>query len=128
MAPVPAGYTSLTPYFGCADTNRAIRFSVFGARVVTRSDGPEGTVAHRQLDLDNGRMQVSDLARDHHLVAPDGGDAVSRSTVLYCTDVDAVYAGFVDAFGHRWAVMTRVEDGDPEEAQRRVDALLASGS
>lgn len=66
------GYTSLTPYFCCADTNRAIGFytTVFGACVVTRSDGPDGAVAHCELELDNGRMRVSDRAPDHHLVAP----------------------------------------------------------
>jgi uncharacterized glyoxalase superfamily protein PhnB len=73
---------------------------------------------------------------------------VHHSTVLYVPDVDAVYAAAVaagakgygepetfvtgdryaallDPWGHRWAVMTRVEDVDPEEARRRVDAWVA---
>lgn len=149
VAPIPAGYTSLTPYFCCADAARAIEFycEVLGARVVSRMDGPDGGVAHAELELADGRMQLSDPAPDHDLAAPDGGDVVSRSTVFYCTDVDAVharavaadaksygdpetfvtgdrYAAFLDPFGHRWAVMTKVEDVDPAEAERRVQKWL----
>ena len=35
------------------------------------------------------------------------------------------FCSLLDPWGHRWAVLTRVEDVDPEEAQRRVDAWLA---
>ncbi|WP_109509424.1 VOC family protein [Nocardioides speluncae] len=151
VAPVPAGYTTLTPFFVCDGAAKAIEFyiSVFGAREITRNDGPDGTVAHCELELETGRMQVGDPAPDHHLVAPTGGDDVSRSTVYYCADVDSVYAAavtagakgygdpetfvtgdryaaFLDPFGHRWAVMTKVEDIDPAEAERRVNEWLAS--
>ena len=30
------------------------------------------------------------------------------------------FASVHDPFGHRWAIMTRVEDVSPEEAQRRL--------
>ena len=86
----------------------------------------------------------------HHVV-PGGGDDVTHSTVLYVPDVDAVYAAAVDAgakgygepetfvtgdryaalldpFGHRWAVMTRVEEVDPAEAERRVKEWLGNDS
>lgn len=148
--PVPAGYTTLTPYYCCRPATEAIAFyqAVFGAREVGRNDGPGNTVAHCELELPSGRMQVSDPAPDHHLVAKAGGDDVSNSTVVYLPDVDTVYAravargakgygepetfvtgdryaAFLDPWGHRWAVMSKVEDVDPEEAQRRVDAWLA---
>jgi uncharacterized glyoxalase superfamily protein PhnB len=151
VSPVPAGYTTLTPYYCCSPASDAIAFytEVFGARQVTRNDGPDGTIAHCELELPAGRMQVSDPAPDHHLVPkPTRADDVSNSTVVYLPDVDAAYAravaagakgygepetfvtgdryaAFLDPWGHRWAVMTKVEDVDPEEAQRRVDAWLA---
>ena len=116
--------------------------------VVSRNDRPDGKVAHAELQLESGRLQVSDPDPTIHLVAPSGADDVSHSTVLYVPDVDAVHAravaagaksyeepatfvtgdrfcSLLDPFGHRWAVLTRVEDVDPEEAQRRVDAWLA---
>jgi PhnB protein len=150
VAPVPAGYTSITPYLCVGGAARAIAFyeKVFGATVVTRNDGPDGTVAHAELDFGHGRLQLSDPAPAHNLVPPDGTDQVNHSYVHYCADADAVYnaavaegakgfgepATFVtgdrfgavlDPFGHRWTLMTRVEDVSPDEAQRRVDEWVA---
>jgi uncharacterized glyoxalase superfamily protein PhnB len=148
---IPAGYTSLTPFVVCDGAAAAIDFytSVFGATVVSRNDLPDARVAHAELQFAQGRLQLSDPMPDLHLVAPSGDDAVTGSTVLYVEDVDAVYAAAVaagakgyeepqtfvtgdrfgallDPWGHRWAVLTRVEDLDPEEAQRRVDEWLAA--
>ena len=147
---LPEGYTSLTPYLVTDGAAAAIDFytSVFGATVVTRNDLPGGRVAHAELQLPSGRLQLSDPAPDMHLVAPSGSDDVSGSTVVYVEDVDDVFAravaagakayeepktfvtgdrfcSLLDPWGHRWAVLTRVEDVSPDEAHRRVDAWLA---
>jgi PhnB protein len=143
----PDGYTSLTPFLVCSPAAEAISFyeEVFGATVVGRMDGPDGTVLHAELDLGNGRLQLSDPNEQYGLVAPGGAadDQVSGSTCIYVPDVDAVFeaavargatvrekpstfvtgdrfASIYDPFGHRWAVMTRVEDVSPEEAERRL--------
>jgi uncharacterized glyoxalase superfamily protein PhnB len=150
VPPIPNGYTSLTPFFVCEPASAAIDFytGVFGAKVVARNDLPDGRVAHCELQFPTGRMQLGDSAPEHNLIAPTGGDDVSRSTVLYCADVDAAYekavgagakgygapttfvtgdryAAILDPFGHRWAIMTRVEDVSEEEAKRRVDEWLS---
>ncbi|MDQ1661884.1 MAG: PhnB protein [Blastococcus sp.] len=143
----PEGYTTLTPFLVCSPAAEAIRFyeEVFGASVVGRMDGPDGTVMHAELDLGDGRLQLSDPNDSYGLVPPNGQaqDKVSCSTCIYVADVDAVFAAAVergatvrekpatfvtgdrfasiyDPFGHRWAVMTRVEDVSPEEAERRL--------
>ena len=146
----PSGYTSLTPYLVVDGAARAIDFytTVFGATLVARNDAPDGTVAHAELQFPTGRLQLSDPLPDMNLVPPDGTNAVNHSYVLYCDDVDRVWRAAVDAgatpfeepstfvtgdrfaslldpFGHRWAILTRVEDVDPEEAERRVNAWLA---
>src|SRR5918995_1697466 len=56
VAPVPPGYTSLTPFLVVDGARAAIAFytSVFGATVVDVMDGPDGTVAHAELDFGNG--------------------------------------------------------------------------
>ena len=147
VAPVPPGYTSLTPFLVVDGARAAIAFytSVFGATVVDVMDGPDGTVAHAELDFGNGSLQLSDPNPKFDLVAAPGGTAVSHSTCLYCDDVDAVVAraeeqgavirekvstfvtgdrfgSLVDPFGQRWSVMTRVEDVSKEEAARRLAA------
>jgi PhnB protein len=148
----PEGYTTLTPFLVCAPAVEAIAFyeAVFGATVVSRMDGPEGTVLHAELDLGLGRLQLSDPNAEYGLVAPAReGDEVSGSTCIYVADVDAVFdravargatvrekpstfvtgdrfASIFDPFGHRWAVMTRVEDVDPAEIERRLAEWGAS--
>ena len=142
----PEGYTSLTPFLVCSPARDAIAFyeEVFGATVAGRMDGPDGTVMHAELDLGDGRLQLSDPNEQYGLAAPvRDGDTVSGSTCIYVPDVDAVFekavahgatvrekpatfvtgdrfASIYDPFGHRWAVMTRVEDVGPEEAERRL--------
>lgn len=146
----PAGYTSLTPYLVVDGAARAIEFytATFGATLVSKNDGPNGTVVHAELQFPSGRLQLSDPLPEMNLVPPDGSNTVNHSYVLYCDDVDAVWQAAVaagatpfeepstfvtgdrfgavlDPFGHRWAILTRVEDVDPEEAERRVNAYLA---
>jgi PhnB protein len=143
----PAGYTALTPFLVCSPAAEAIAFyeAVFGAKTVQRMDGPDGSVPHAELDFGDGRLQLGDPNDDYDLTAPgDRSDnRVSSSTCVYVPDVDAVFAvavargarvreepstfvtgdrfaSVIDPFGHRWAIMTRVEDISPEEADRRL--------
>jgi PhnB protein len=150
VAPVPAGYTTLTPFFCVDGAAEAIDFycAVLGATVVSRFEGPGETVAHAELQLPHGRMQLSDPAPGHHIVAREVRDDVSNSTVAYLPDVDAAhakavelggvsyggpetfvtgdrFAAILDPWGHRWALMTRMEDVDAAEAERRVTDWLA---
>jgi PhnB protein len=142
----PEGYTTLTPFLVCSPAAEAIAFytDVFGAILVSRMDGPGGTVMHAELQFAEGRLQLADPQEQYGLVAPArDGDTVSGSTCIYVPDVDAVFARAVergatvrekpdtfvtgdrfasiyDPFGHRWAVMTKVEDVSPEEQERRL--------
>jgi PhnB protein len=143
----PACYTTLTPFLVCSPAADAITFyqDVFGASVVGRMDGPDGTVAHAELDLGDGRLQLGDPNSTSGLGAPVAGsdDRVSSSICIYVAHVDAVlaaavdrgavvrekpstfvtgdrFASIYDPFGHRWAIMTRVEEVSPEEAERRL--------
>jgi uncharacterized glyoxalase superfamily protein PhnB len=150
----PDGYTTLTPFLVCSPASEAIDFyaAVFGASVVSRMDGPDGSVAHAELDFGNGRLQLGDASKDYGLVAPDpAADQTSSSTCIYVPDMDAVFAAAVehgavvreppstfvtgdrfasvlDPYGHRWAIMTRVEDVSPEEAERRLSEWAAQQS
>nr|WP_041407020.1 VOC family protein [Segniliparus rotundus] len=146
----PQGYTAITPFLVVSPACDAITFyqEVFGATVVDITGNPDGTVAHAELDFGAGRLQLSDPAPSHDLAAPDGGREVNHSYAIYVPDADAVFAravasgaapfaepstfvtgdrfaALLDPFGHRWAVMTRVEDVDPAEAKRRIDEWVA---
>ena len=121
-----------------------------GKEVTVAMNGPDGSVAHAELDFaGRGRLQLSDPAPAHNLVAPTGSDVVTHSYVHYCADVDATYAAAVaagakgygdpatfvtgdrygavlDPWGHRWTLMTKVEAVPAEEAERRVAEWLAN--
>ncbi|OBF37379.1 glyoxalase [Mycobacterium sp. ACS1612] len=142
---IPEGYTSLTPFLCVDGAAQAIDFyvSVFGAKLVDRMDGPDGAVAHAELDFGNGRLQLGDPAEAYQIAAPDPTAPATHSVALYCEDVDAVvtkaeragatirepaqtfvtgdrFASILDPFGQRWTVMTRVEDVSAEERDRRL--------
>jgi uncharacterized glyoxalase superfamily protein PhnB len=149
--PIPDSYHSLTPFIAVADGAKAIEFytSVFGAEVISRQDLPDGRVAHSELKFGNSMLQLSSEMPQIGLRAPNG-EWVHSSLVHYVPDVDTTFAKAVaagakpvealqtfltgdrfgtviDPFGHRWAIMTRVEDVSREEAERRVNEWLASG-
>jgi uncharacterized glyoxalase superfamily protein PhnB len=123
--------------------------AVFGATTVSRLEGtaPDGSTYIGQAELDfggAGRLQLSDPQPGFGLVAPDpAAGGISQSIVVYVADVDATvaragelgaevkeqpsdfvsgdrFAAFVDPFGRRWSVMTRVNDLSAEESERRV--------
>jgi uncharacterized glyoxalase superfamily protein PhnB len=144
--PIPEGYTSLTPFLVVDGAAGAIEFytSVFGATLLEKMDGSDGTIAHAELDFGVGRLQLSDPNADYGLEAVERRDSVTHSMALYCEDVDAVakkaegagatirepvktfvtgdrFASIVDPFGQRWSVMTRVEDVEPAERERRLN-------
>ncbi|MDT5126656.1 MAG: PhnB protein [Mycobacterium sp.] len=149
VKPIPEGYSSLTPFLCIDGAAEAIDFyvEVFGAKLVERMDGPNGIVAHAELDFGNGsgagRLQLSDPQEAYELAAPKRGEFATHSVGLYCPDVDDVvaraenagatirepaqtfvtgerFASIIDPFGQRWTVMTRVEDVSPEERDRRM--------
>jgi PhnB protein len=150
--PIPDSYHSLTPFIAVTDGPKAIEFytSVFGAEVISRQDLPDGRVAHAELKFGNSMLQLSDEMPQIGLRAPTG-EWVHSSLVHYVPDVDTTYAKAIEAgaktveevqtfltgdrfgtvidpFGHRWAIMTRVEDVSREEAERRINDWLASGA
>lgn len=148
---VPQGYSTLTPFLCVAPAAEAIDFytQVFGARLVSRMDMPDGRVAHAELELVNGRFQVADPEEAYHLAAHDGSKPATHSIVIYVPDCDATtaaaekagatireqpgdfltgdrFSSILDPFGVRWSVMTRVEQVSDEEAARRVQEWLAT--
>ncbi|MEU1982780.1 VOC family protein [Nocardia sp. NPDC019395] len=150
--PIPEGYHSITCFIAVSDGNAAIDFycAVLDAEVLTRNDMPDGQPGHAELKIGDSIIQMGQPVPDQNVLAPNG-EWVHTSLVHYCPDVDAViarardhgaavaedpatfvtgdrYAAFKDPFGHRWVVMTRVEDVSREEAERRVDEWLATQS
>ena len=149
----PQGYSAITPILAVHDAADAITFyeKVFGATVVARMDGPDGSVWHAELDLGAGRLQVMDANEQFHMVTLDRRtDDVPYGLSLYVEDVDAVvaaataegatvreepgdfevtgdrFASVRDPFGVRWTLLTRVHERTDEQVQQGLDAWAAS--
>jgi PhnB protein len=120
---------------------------VFGATVVGVTEFGD-VLAHAELDLGNGRLQLGEPSPDYHLAAQSTTDDACYSIALYCPDVDALveravaagavvrepvtdfvsgdrYGSIRDPFGVRWSIMTRVEDLPDAESARRVEEWAA---
>src|SRR5258708_2678685 len=95
VKPIPEGYTSLTPFLCIDGASAAIDFyvSVFGAKLVDRMDGSDGTVARAERDFGYGRLQLGDPAAAYQIAAVDPNAPATHPVALYCEDVDAVVEG-----------------------------------
>jgi len=148
---IPEGYNTVTPYLVIKGAAKAIDYykKVFGATVVVRMDGPNGTVGHAELKIGDSRIMLADenpkMGQGHTSAATIGASPVSL--YLYIPDVDSVVkravaegakilkpvedqfygdrSGFIqDPFGHLWGVATHVEDVAPKDLEERAKKMM----
>jgi len=149
----PKGYHEVTPYLRVADAAAAIVFyaAAFGAKEKYRLKMPDGRIGHAELDFGNTRMMLSDEFPEMGIRGPKSIGATSVVFSLYVADADAVFDRAIaagarvhrplkdefygdrsgqlqDPFGHIWSIQTRLEDVNPKEMQKRLDATMAQFS
>ena len=142
---IPPGHEGLIPHLVCDPCAEAIDFykKVFGAREKFRMDGPNGTIAHAEIEIGDSVVMLADENPQHGALSPGTIGGTPVSIMLYVEDVDRVAekltqagakvrrpvqdmfygdrsGGFEDPFGHHWHVSTHVEDVTPEEIERRM--------
>lgn len=145
----PEGYDIIIPYLNIKGANEAVEFykKVFGAVELGRITMADGTIGHCELKIGKGRFMLAEESREWNNRSPVtlGGTPVSLS--LYVDDVDAVYdlalaegatsdipvkdefygdrAGVItDPFGHKWSLLTHIEDVSFEEMQKRAEVMF----
>jgi len=148
--PAPTGSQRLTVFMAVNDCAKAIEFytDVFGAEVVDRFEGPDGSVPHADLRLGGCVLQVGDPSPSMGLVAPPA-EGNNFTLTFWTSDVDAVFAKAVDRgatvlsevddvfsgdrmglvrcpFGIRWNISRHDRDVPAEEIHAAVDAWLAN--
>ncbi|MEO8755687.1 MAG: VOC family protein [Casimicrobiaceae bacterium] len=150
VAPIPAGYHSVTPYLIVSDAAKAIAFykQAFNAEELLRLASPDGKIAHAEVKIGDSPVMLADEMEGHRGPQALGGTAVSL--MIYVTHVDKIFAQalaagakeqrpvadqfygdrtgtLVDPFGHVWSVATHVEDVSPEEIDRRFTKMMQGG-
>ncbi|MFN2467788.1 MAG: VOC family protein, partial [Gaiellaceae bacterium] len=60
--PIPQGYESLIPSLSVDDAAQAIEFyqRAFGARERVRMDGPDGKIAHAEIEINGSVLMLAD--------------------------------------------------------------------
>lgn len=152
-SPIPDSYRRVTPCLTVAGAVKALEFygAVFGATERMRFPGPDGTIAHAELQIGDSVVIVEDEDPQRGTKAPPLGGLPGSpaSLFIYVEDADAVIARavergatlqrpaedqfygdrdghIVDPFGHGWTVASHIEDVTPEEMTRRMAELFGS--
>ena len=150
--PIPEGYPRLMAYLSIDGASDAIAFytKVFGLTERMRMPGPDGVIGHAELELAGSVLMLADSAAAEDFPSPKKLGNTPVNMTLYVEDVDAVHkaalaagatelrapedqfygdrtATVEDPWGHRWAVMTHIEDVSPEEMEKRMAEMMNQG-
>jgi PhnB protein len=150
VKPIPDNYPRVTAYLAIDGASDAIEFykKIFGAQERFRMPQPDGTIGHAEIQVGDSVIMLSDAFPEMGVVDPKKLGGTPITLTVYVEDVDATFddairsgakqlqpvedkfygdrAGqFEDPWGHRWNVMTHVEDVSPEEMAKRAAAFAA---
>jgi PhnB protein len=150
VKPIPEGYHSLQIYLAVEDAAKAIDFykEAFGAEEFIRMPGPDGKIAHAELQIGDSKLMLSDPFPQSNVRPPSERGGTTASVFMYVDDVDATFdqataAGadvvmqledmfwgdrfgtLSDPFGHVWSIATHKEDLSEEEMAERSKAAMA---
>ena len=151
VKPIPEGYHSVTPALAIDGAAEAIEFykRAFAATERYRMPGPEGRIAHAELQIGDSVVMLSDPFPDSSVKSPSALGGTTVGIFVYVEDVDAVFQQAVDAgatvtmelenqfwgdrfgsvtdpYGHHWSLATHVEDVPPEEMEERAKQAMAA--
>lgn len=150
VRPIPEGYHTLTPYLAVEDAARAIEFykDAFGAEEIHRMPGPDGSIAHAELQIGDSKLMLSDPFPQSNVRPPSERGGPTASVFMYVDDADAVFeqaqtagatvsmpledmfwgdrfGSLTDPFGHVWSVATHIEDVPEAEMAERAAAAMS---
>jgi PhnB protein len=98
--PIPDSYRRVTPCLVVQGAAKALEFyaEVFQATERMRFPGPDGTIAHAEVQIGDSVVIVDDESPDRGTKAPPPGGVAGSPTSLfiYVKDVDAVVARAVE--------------------------------
>ena len=150
VAPVPAGYHSITPHLVCRGAAKAIDFykKAFGAKEQLRMSAPDGSIAHAEIAIGDSMVMLGDEAPQMGASAPETVGGTPVHIFIYTPNVDKLYAQAIaagatgnqpptdmfwgdryaklsDPFGHKWSMATHIEDVSPKEMDKRMAAAFS---
>ena len=153
VAPIPKGYSVLTPHLSIKGAANALEFyaKAFGAKTRMRMDAPDGSIGHAEMLIGDDVFMLADHFPGAGTAAPATLNGTTVSFYLYVKDVDAAFVralaagatqlmaptdmfygdrigSLKDPFGHVWSLATHIEDVSPKEMKKRSEAMWAKMS
>ncbi len=150
---IPDGFHAVTPYLTVKDAQQAIEFykRAFGARERMRMPAPDGKVVHAELQIADSIIMLGEECPEHGGVSPQTLEGSPVTLALYVQDVDEVFnravnagatvkepvgdkfwgdrsGSLTDPFGHKWMLLTHIEDVPPQEMQKRMTEAFSTAS
>ena len=150
VTPIPEGFHTVTPHLVIKGAAQAIEFykRAFGAEVLSRMDGPGGSVGHAELKIGDSIIFLADEFPGGPCKSPQTLGGTTATLNLYVPDVDAAFKRAIsaggretmpvadmfwgdrfgqlqDPFGHTWSILTHKEDVNPQEMEKRAQAFWA---
>ena len=148
VKPIPEGFRSVTPYLSIRGAAQAMDYykRALGAKERYRFPGPDGkTVAHAEMTIGDSIIMLSEEMPEHGNQSPTTLKGTPVNFAVYVQDADKVFKRAVDAgatvvrpiadqfygdragcvqdpFGHKWTIMTHIEDVSPEGMKKRMAA------
>ena len=149
---IPTGFNSVSPYLSMKDAAKAIEFykKAFGAKEIGRITMPDGKVGHAEIEVGNSRFMLAEEMPEWGNKSPQTLGDSPVGLCLYVEEVDAVFkraieaggkvdngmevkdqfygdrsGSLIDPFGHKWTILTHIEDVSYEEMQKRSDAMFS---
>ena len=145
VAPIPAGFTTITPHLLVKDAEEAFAFyqKAFGAKELSRQTHPsENWLLHLDLKIGNSILMLSGTSQGvdafGNWLTPDKAQGTTAVLHLYVEDVDITYeraivsgceikmkimnafwgdryAQVLDPFGYIWSMASKIKNLTPEE-------------
>jgi PhnB protein len=150
---IPDGFHAVTPYLTVKNATQAIEFykRAFGARERVRMPMPDGKVAHAELQIADSIVMLGQECPEHGSVSPETLEGSPVGLALYVEDVDAAFdravsagasvkepvgdkfwgdrtGSITDPFGHKWMLLTHIEDVSPQEMKKRMAEAFSTTS
>lgn len=146
VAPIPAGFFTLTPQLVVAEVDPAIDFymKVFAAEKLLALTGPDGKTMHAQIKIGDSIIMIDAENEAQGSKSPLTLGGTPATLMMFVDDVDAAFATAIgagakeslpveemfwgdrygvlmDPSGHRWALATHVEDLTDEQMAQRAE-------
>jgi PhnB protein len=151
--PIPKGYHSITPYLVVKDASRAIDYykRAFGAKEISRMDGPNGKIVHAEIKIGDSMLMLMDEMPGSGSRSPQSLGGSPVNIFLYIDKVDDVfhqavsagakvdmpiadmfwgdrYGKLTDPFGHSWSLATHVKDVSRQEMKKGMQEAMAKAA